>query len=196
VTNFHQCNIKIKKRELARLLEERDGISWSFDPVSRFDPFVYLRCCTPKPITIKANTTLPIPTGITAELNNPNFKMQITTLSALAIKKGIIVLDSPAILDHTFRGEIWVMLHNISDKDVVIRTGERIAQFSLEATVTMNINYVDEVDTDTPSLGMVKWIAEHIKSKTNNIQKEQYPVENVSKEKILEILNLEESQND
>ena len=43
---------------------------------------------------------------------------------------------------------------------------------------------------------MVKWISEHIKSKTNNVQKEQYPVENVSKEKILEILNLEESQND
>ncbi len=194
--NFHQCSIKIKKRELARLLEERDGISWSFEPVSRFDPFVYLRCCTPKPINIKANTTLPIPTGITAELNNPNFKMQITTLSALAIKKGIIVLDSPATLDYTFRGEIWVMLHNISSKDVVIRTGERIAQFSIEPSVALNISYVDEVDTETPSLGMVKWISEHIKSKTNNVQKEQYPVENVSKEKILEILNLEESQND
>ena len=194
--NFHQCSIKIKKRELARLLEERDGISWSFEPVSRFDPFVYLRCCTPKPINIKANTTLPIPTGITAELNNPNFKMQITTLSALAIKKGIIVLDSPATLDYTFRGEIWVMLHNISSKDVVIRTGERIAQFSIEPSVALIISYVDEVDTETPSLGMVKWISEHIKSKTNNVQKEQYPVENVSKEKILEILNLEESQND
>jgi|TARA_R110001592_G_scaffold54396_10_gene166478 dUTP pyrophosphatase len=196
VINFHQCNIKIKKRELARLLEERDGISWAFEPVSRFDPFVYLRCCTPKPINIKANTTLPIPTGITAELNNPNFKMQVTTLSALAIKKGIIVLDSPATLDYTFRGEIWVMLHNISNEDVVIRTGERIAQFSIEPSVALNISYVDEVDTETPSLGMVKWISEHIKSKTNNVQKEQYPVENVSKEKILEILNLEESQND
>ena len=88
------------------------------------------------------------------------------------------------------------MLHNISSKDVVIRTGERIAQFSIEPSVALNISYVDEVDTETPSLGMVKWISEHIKSKTNNVQKEQYPVENVSKEKILEILNLEESQND
>ena len=142
--NFHQCSIKIKKRELARLLEERDGISWSFEPVSRFDPFVYLRCCTPKPINIKANTTLPIPTGITAELNNPNFKMQITTLSALAIKKGIIVLDSPATLDYTFRGEIWVMLHNISSKDVVIRTGERISmkRFAYEILAIFFLAYV------------------------------------------------------
>ena len=193
--NFHQCSIKVKKRELARLLEERDGISWSFDPVSRFDPFVYLRCCTPKAIIVKANSTLPIPTGITVELNNPNFKMQITTLSALAIKKGIIVLDSPATLDYTFRGEIWVMLHNISKKDAVIRTGERVAQFSIEPTVSLNMSYVNEVDTETPSLGRVKWISEHIKSKTNNVQKEQYPTENVSKEKILKILNLNDSEN-
>ena len=193
--NFHQCSIKVKKRELARLLEERDGISWSFDPVSRFDPFVYLRCCTPKAIIVKANSTLPIPTGITVELNNPNFKMQITTLSALAIKKGIIVLDSPATLDYTFRGEIWVMLHNISKKDAVIRTGERVAQFSIEPTVSLNMSYVNEVDTETSSLGMVKWISEHIKSKTNNVQKEQYPTENVSKEKILKILNLNDSEN-
>jgi dUTP pyrophosphatase len=195
VTNFHQCSIKVKKRELARLLEERDGISWSFDPVSRFDPFVYLRCCTPKPITVKANSTLPIPTGITVELNNPNFKMQITTLSTLALKKGLIVLDSPATLDYSFRGEIWVMLHNISNTDAVIRTGERIAQFSIEPTISLNIRYVDEVDTETPSLGLVKWISEHIKSKTNNVQKEQYPTENVSKEKILKILNLNDSEN-
>ena len=193
--NFHQCSIKVKKRELARLLEERDGISWSFDPVSRFDPFVYLRCCTPKAIIVKANSTLPIPTGITVELNNPNFKMQITTLSALAVKKGIIVLDSPATLDYTFRGEIWVMLHNISKKDAVIRTGERVAQFSIEPTVSLNMSYVNEVDTETPSLGTVKWISEHIKSKTNNVQKEQYPAENVSKEKILKILNLNDSEN-
>jgi len=43
---------------------------------------------------------------------------------------------------------------------------------------------------------MVKWISEHIKSKTNDVQKEQYPIENVSKEKILKILNLNESEND
>src|SRR6056300_1661292 len=178
MTNFHQCSIKVKKRELARLLEERDGISWSLDPVSRFDPFVYLRCCTPKPITVKANSTLPVPTGITVEL-----------------KKGLIVLDSPATLDYSFRGEIWAMLHNISNTDAVIRTGERIAQFSIEPTISLNIRYVDEVDTETPSLGLVKWISEHIKSKTNNVQKEQYPTENVSKEKILKILNLNDSEN-
>ena len=74
------------------------------------------------------------------------------------------------------------MLHNISKKDAVIRTVERVAQFSIEPTVSLNMSYVNEVDTETPSLGTVKWISEHIKSKTNNVQKEQYPTENVSKE--------------
>ena len=111
-----------------------------------------------------------------------------------------INLEEQSSLDHSRPNlafdNIDLYKRLLSKEDVVIRTGERIAQFSLEATVSMNINYVDEIDTDTPSLGMVKWIAEHIKSKVNKVQKEQYPTENVSKEKILEVLNLDKSQND
>ena len=85
--NSHLCNIKFKKRQLARLLEVRDGISWSFNKVSHFDPYINLRAAIPKPITIKAHTTVPVPTGVTPELNSPNYKMQVTTVSKLAIEK-------------------------------------------------------------------------------------------------------------
>ena len=99
--NSHLCNIKFKKRQLARLLEVRDGISWSFNKVSHFDPYINLRAAIPKPITVKAHTTVPVPTGVTPELNSPNYKMQVTTVSKLAIEKGIIVLDSPATTSAT-----------------------------------------------------------------------------------------------
>ena len=192
--NSHLCNIKFKKRQLARLLEVRDGISWSFNKVSHFDPYINLRAAIPKPITIKAHTTVPVPTGVTPELNSPNYKMQVTTVSKLAIEKGIIVLDSPATLDYSFRGEIWVMLHNISNEDCTIRTNQFIAQLSVEPVVRMNIDYVDEIETDTPSLGMVRWIYDYIHNRFKSEKKEQYATEKYSKEKILKILNLTDSE--
>ncbi len=197
MTDFHPCKINFKKRELARLLEERDGVSWSFNPSSHFDPFVHLKAAIPEPVTIKANSTLPIPTGITPELNNPNFKLQITTLSQLAIDKGIIVLDSPATIDFSFRGEIWVMLHNISNKSTIIRTGQQIAQMSIEPVIRMNIDYKEEVDTkNVASLGLVKWIKDFINNRSQKDKLERQSQEIISKEKILKEFDLHESEND
>ena len=140
---------------------------------------------------------MPIPTGITPELNNPNFKLQITTLSQLAIDKGIIVLDSPATIDFSFRGEIWVMLHNISSKPVIIRTGQQIAQISIEPVIRMNINYKQEVDTENvASLGLVKWIKNFINNRSQTDKLGRQTQEIISKEKILKEFDLHESEND
>jgi dUTP pyrophosphatase len=68
-----------------------------------------------------------IPTGLFIELPE-GYEAQVRPRSGLAIKKGITVLNSPGTIDADYRGEIMVILINLSQEDFVIRHGERIAQ--------------------------------------------------------------------
>lgn len=68
-----------------------------------------------------------IPTGLFIELP-VGFEAQIRPRSGLALKKGITVLNSPGTIDADYRGEIGVILVNISNEDFTIEDGERICQ--------------------------------------------------------------------
>lgn len=68
-----------------------------------------------------------IPTGMYIELPE-GFEAQVRPRSGLAIKKGITVLNSPGTIDSDYRGEIGVMLVNLSQEEVLVEDGERIAQ--------------------------------------------------------------------
>ncbi|MES2680802.1 MAG: dUTP diphosphatase [Bacteroidota bacterium] len=68
-----------------------------------------------------------IPTGLFIELP-VGFEAQIRPRSGLALKNGITVLNSPGTIDADYRGEIKVLLVNLSDTDFTINDGERIAQ--------------------------------------------------------------------
>ena len=68
-----------------------------------------------------------IPTGLFIELPE-GFEAQIRPRSGLAIKKGITVLNSPGTIDADYRGEICVILINLSNEDFEITDGERICQ--------------------------------------------------------------------
>lgn len=68
-----------------------------------------------------------VPTGIAMALP-PGFEAQIRPRSGLALKSGITVLNSPGTIDADYRGEIKVLLINLSDKSFVIERGARIAQ--------------------------------------------------------------------
>ena len=68
-----------------------------------------------------------IPTGLFIELPN-GVEAQIRPRSGLAIKKGITVLNSPGTIDSDYRGEVGVVLVNLSNEEVVIEKGERVAQ--------------------------------------------------------------------
>ena len=88
-------------------------------------------------LDLKANLTEPIilkplqrqlvPTGLFFELP-VGFEVQIRPRSGLAFKNGITVLNSPGTIDADYRGEIKVLLVNLSDTDFTINDGERIAQ--------------------------------------------------------------------
>ena len=68
-----------------------------------------------------------IPTGLFVELPL-NYEMQVRPRSGLAYKKGITVLNSPGTIDADYRGQIGVLLVNLSNEKFTVESGERIAQ--------------------------------------------------------------------
>ncbi len=79
------------------------------------------------PVTIKSLERTLIPTGLSYELPE-NYELQVRPRSGLAIKKGLTVLNTPGTVDCGYRGEIKVILINLSNEDVVISHGDRVAQ--------------------------------------------------------------------
>jgi dUTP pyrophosphatase len=78
-------------------------------------------------ITLKSLERAVVPTGLFIELPE-GYEAQIRPRSGLAAKKGISVLNSPGTVDADYRGEIKVILVNLSDENVTIEDGDRIAQ--------------------------------------------------------------------
>ena len=79
------------------------------------------------PFLLKSSARAIIKTGLFIELPI-GFEAQVRPRSGLAAKKGITVLNSPGTVDADYRGEIGVILVNLSHEDFVIENGERIAQ--------------------------------------------------------------------
>lgn len=73
-----------------------------------------------------------IPTGLYMELP-VGYEAQVRPRSGLALKKGITVLNSPGTIDADYRGEIGVILINLSNENFIIEDGERIAQMVIAA---------------------------------------------------------------
>ena len=86
-----------------------------------------LRANLDMPIVLKPLQRGLVPTGLFMALPK-GFEAQVRPRSGLAIKKGISVLNSPGTIDADYRGEVCVILVNLSSEDFVIEDGERIAQ--------------------------------------------------------------------
>ncbi len=86
-----------------------------------------LRANLDSPITLDPLDRCLVPTGLSIELP-AGLEAQVRPRSGLAIKKGISVLNSPGTIDADYRGEIGVILINLSKEPFVIEDGERIAQ--------------------------------------------------------------------
>ena len=86
-----------------------------------------LRAFLNKPITLKPLERMLVPTGLYIELP-VGYEAQIRPRSGLAIKKGLTVLNTPGTVDADYRGEIGIILINLSNDDVIIEPGERICQ--------------------------------------------------------------------
>ena len=97
-----------------------------------------------EPIKIESGKTSIIPTGISLSIPQ-NFEIQIRPRSGLAAKSQISVLNSPGTIDADYRGELKVILINLSDKPFVVEKGARIAQMVLCPIVKAVFKEVDNL---------------------------------------------------
>ncbi|MBO4602001.1 MAG: dUTP diphosphatase [Salinivirgaceae bacterium] len=86
-----------------------------------------------------------IPTGLYIELPD-GYEAQIRPRSGLAIKSGITVLNSPGTIDADYRGEIKVILINLSNADFTIKSGERICQMVIAKHEKVDFVEVEEIN--------------------------------------------------
>lgn len=114
-----------------------------------------LRANIEESITLKPMERKLIPTGLFMALP-VGYEGQVRPRSGLAIKKGITVLNSPGTVDADYRGEIKVILINLSNEDFIIDPGERIAQFVIakhERAEWEPVEILDETDRGIEGFG-------------------------------------------
>jgi len=103
-----------------------------------------LRANISEPINLKSLDRTIIKTGLFIELPI-GFEAQVRPRSGLAAKKGITVLNSPGTIDADYRGEIGVILVNLSKEDFSIENGERVAQLVIAKHERAEWVQVDEL---------------------------------------------------
>jgi dUTP pyrophosphatase len=107
-----------------------------------------LRADIDSPIVLKPLQRVLVPTGLYIALPE-GYEAQVRPRSGLALKKGITVLNSPGTIDADYRGNIGVILINLSDEDFVIESGERIAQMVIakhERAEFIPVDVLDETE--------------------------------------------------
>ena len=98
------------------------------------------------PIILKPFERKLVNTGLYAQLEK-GYEIQVRPRSGLALKKGITVLNSPGTIDADYRGEIGVVLINLSNDDFTINSGDRIAQLVVSKHEQPNIEQTDSLDS-------------------------------------------------
>lgn len=93
-------------------------------------------------IILKPGRIHAVPTGLYLEIPS-GYEIQVRSRSGLALKNGIIVLNSPGTIDADYRGEIKIILMNLSDEDFVINNDDRIAQLVLSRYERAELQKVD-----------------------------------------------------
>lgn len=104
-----------------------------------------LRANIESPITLHPMERTLVPTGIRIELPE-GYEAQVRPRSGLALKHGITVLNTPGTIDSDYRGELKVLLVNLSNDDFVVNAGERVAQMVIARHETATWEEVDVLD--------------------------------------------------
>jgi dUTP pyrophosphatase len=111
-----------------------------------------LRANLKESITLNSLERTLVPTGLYIELPE-GYEAQIRPRSGLALKKGLSVLNSPGTIDADYRGEIGIILVNLSKDPVEITPGERICQMVISSFEHVKLTEVEEINETPRSAG-------------------------------------------
>lgn len=113
---------------------------------------VDLKANIEEPITLAPFQRVIVPTGLRIALPKGT-EAQVRPRSGLAAKHGVTVLNTPGTIDADYRGEVGVILINLSDKDFVINPGERVAQMVLARYERFEWEEVEQLDSTSRGEG-------------------------------------------
>ena len=135
-------NVKIVNRSGNSLPEYSTSLSAGMD----------LRANLDDPVVLKPLERRLIPTGLFIELPG-GFEAQIRPRSGLALKKGISVVNTPGTIDADYRGEIGIILINLSKEDFIVNHGERICQMVINKVEMIAWKEVDSLEDSERGAG-------------------------------------------
>jgi dUTP pyrophosphatase len=111
-----------------------------------------IKACIDQAIVLKPLQRKAVPTGIFVEIPS-GFEIQIRPRSGMALNHGITCLNSPGTIDSDYRGEIKVILANLSDTEYIIQNGDRIAQMVLASVEKLTWENVTEINESNRGSG-------------------------------------------
>lgn len=111
-----------------------------------------LRAHLSEPVVLEPMQRALIPTGLFLELP-VGYEAQIRPRSGLALKKGITCLNTPGTIDADYRGEIGIILANLSNETFVVENGERVAQMIIAKHERAEWNVVEELSLTNRGAG-------------------------------------------
>lgn len=104
-----------------------------------------VRACLDKPVTLAPLERALIPTGLRVQLP-VGYEMQIRPRSGLALRHGISLVNTPGTVDADYRGEIGVILINLSNEPFVVNDGDRICQMVISSYTRIEWEPVSEIN--------------------------------------------------
>lgn len=111
-----------------------------------------IRADLEEPLHLKPLERVLVPTGLFIELPE-GYEAQVRPRSGLAIKQGITCLNTPGTIDSDYRGEIKIILINLSGENQIIQTGDRIAQLVIQKVEYAQLVQVDSLTITERSSG-------------------------------------------
>jgi dUTP pyrophosphatase len=111
-----------------------------------------LRADLQEPLVIKPMKRMLIPTGLFIQLP-AGYEAQVRPRSGLAIGKGVTVLNSPGTIDADYRGEIKIILINLSEEDFIVNNGDRIAQMVVSTYKQIEWEEVEQLEDSERGTG-------------------------------------------
>lgn len=104
-----------------------------------------IRANITEPITLRPLERYLVPTGIFMEIPT-GYEVQVRPRSGLAVKNGLTCLNSPGTIDSDYRGEVRVLLVNLSNEEQIINCGERVAQLVVAKVENAQLSVVQELN--------------------------------------------------
>ncbi len=135
-------NVKIVNKSKHALPEYATALSAGLD----------LRANIDEPIVLKPLQRVLVPTGLFIQLPE-GYEAQIRPRSGLAFKHGLTIPNSPGTIDADYRGEIKVILMNLSDTDFVIQDGERVCQMVVAQYTQVKWDSVESLEDSERGAG-------------------------------------------